>query len=39
MHWNAGGKYLVNKINDIESVINGYRPEILGISEAKSKES
>ena len=34
MHWNAGGKYLVNKINNIESVINGYRPEILGISEA-----
>ena len=34
MHWNAGGQYLVNKINNIESVINGYRPEILGISEA-----
>ena len=34
MHWNAGGKHLVNKIENIESVINGYKPHILGISEA-----
>ena len=34
MHWNAGGKHLVNKIENIESVINGYKPSILGISEA-----
>jgi exonuclease III len=34
MHWNAGGKHLVNKISHIESVINGYNPHILGISEA-----
>ena len=26
MHWNAGGKHLVNKIENIESVINGYKP-------------
>ena len=34
MHWNAGGKYLLNKINNIESLINGHRPEIWGICEA-----
>ena len=34
MHWNAGGKHLINKIDNIESVINGYRPHFLGISEA-----
>jgi hypothetical protein len=34
MHWNAGGKHLLNKLENIESVINGYKPHILGISEA-----
>ena len=34
MHWNAGGKHLVNKIENIESVINQYKCHILGISEA-----
>ena len=34
MHWNAGGKHLVNKIQNIDSVINGYKPSFLGISEA-----
>ena len=34
MHWNGGGKHLVNKINNIESVVNGYKPAILGISES-----
>jgi hypothetical protein len=34
MHWNACGKHLINKIGNIESVINGYRPHFLGISEA-----
>ena len=34
MHWNAGGKHLINKITNIESVINGYKPSILGISES-----
>jgi hypothetical protein len=34
MHWNAGGKHLANKIDNIESVINGYKPQILGISES-----
>ena len=34
MHWNAGGKHLVNKIENIESVVNEYICHILGISEA-----
>ena len=34
MHWNAGGKHLINKLTNIESVINGYKPSILGISES-----
>ena len=34
MHWNAGGKHLKNKVTNIESVINGYKPSILGISES-----
>ena len=34
MHWNPGGKYLKNKIENIESVINGYKPDLLGISES-----
>ena len=34
MHWNSGGKHLVNKMDNIESVVNGYKPHILGISEA-----
>ena len=34
MHWNPGAKYLHNKLGNIESVINGYKPDILGISES-----
>ena len=34
MHWNGGGKHLKNKKDSIETVIAGYKPEILGISEA-----
>jgi hypothetical protein len=34
MHWNGGGKHLVNKISNIEYVVNGYKPAILGISES-----
>ena len=39
MHWNAGGKHLANKIDNIESVINGYKPHLLGISEANFLKS
>ena len=34
MHWNCGGGYLKNKINEIETVISKYKPHILGISES-----
>ena len=34
LHWNPGAKHLRNKVENIESVINGYKPEILGISES-----
>ena len=34
MHWNPGSKHLHNKKENIESVINGYKPHILGISES-----
>ena len=34
MHWNPGSKHLHNKLGNIESVINGYKPDILGISES-----
>ena len=34
MHWNPGSKHLHNKKGNIESVINGYKPHILGVSES-----
>jgi hypothetical protein len=34
MQWNPGSKHLHNKLGNIESVINGYKPDILGISES-----
>ena len=33
-HWNKGGGYLTNRINEIENVISTFRPHLLGISEA-----
>ena len=33
-HWNKGGGYLTNRINEIENVIDTFRPHLLGISEA-----
>ena len=33
-HWNKGGSYLVNSKNEIEQIIDKYRPHILGISES-----
>ena len=34
MHWNPGSKHLHKRKENIESVINGYKPLILGISES-----
>ena len=34
IHWNPGSKHLHNKITNIESLINMYKPGILGISES-----
>ena len=38
MHWNAGGGFLKNKIHEIENIIGGYRPHLLGISETSFKQ-
>ena len=38
MHWNAGGGFLKNKIHEIENIIGGYRPHLLGISETSFKK-
>ena len=38
-HWNAGSSHLVNKLNEIESVISNYKPHIFGISEASFRNS
>ena len=38
MHWNMGGGYLINKMNEIETVINAYRPHVFGISETCFKK-
>ena len=38
MHWNAGGGFLENKIHEIENIIGGYRPHLLGISETYFKK-
>ena len=32
-HWNQGPGFLCTKKNEIENIINGYQPHILGISE------
>ena len=33
-HWNKGPGFLATKANEIENIINGYHPSILGISES-----
>ena len=33
-HWNKGGSLLINKMPDIKTVIDQYKPHILGLSEA-----
>ena len=34
LHWNKGSSFLVNKKDEIETVIEKYRPHIMGLSEA-----
>ena len=34
LHWNKGPSYLENKYNDIETIIDGHKPHVLGLSEA-----
>ena len=36
-HINLGSGYLVNNMNNIETIIGGYKPHILGISESSFK--
>ena len=33
-HWNKGPGFLSSKLNEVEHIIHGYHPHILGISEA-----
>ena len=33
-HWNAGSSLLKNKVNEIENIIGGYKPHVIGISES-----
>ena len=36
-HWNAGSAHLCNKMNELEQVVSGLHPHVLGISEANFK--
>ena len=38
MHWNAGGGFLRNKMENIEQVIEKYHPHIFGISESQFRK-
>ena len=38
-HWKAGGKFMENKMHEIESLISQLHPAILGISEINLKSS
>ena len=37
-HWNAGSAHLCNKSTELEQVVSGLHPHVLGISEAKFKK-
>ena len=39
LHWNKGPSFLQNKHNDIETIIGGHTPHILGLSEANLKSN
>ena len=34
LHWNKGSSYLENKMNEIATIIDKYKPHVFGISEA-----
>ena len=36
-HWNAGSAHLHNKVNELEQVVAGLHPHVLGVSEANFK--
>ena len=38
-HWNRGSSYLMNKQAEIETIVAGYKPSVLGISECCFKQS
>ena len=38
MHWNKGASYLENKYSEIETIIDGHKPHVLGLSEANLRE-
>ena len=38
-HWNAGSKFMENKMMEVESVVSQLSPSILGISESNLKNS
>ena len=38
-HWNGGSSYLMNKQAEIETIIAGYKPSVLGISECCFKQN
>ena len=37
IHWNKGSSFLHNKKNEIETIIAGHHPHVLGLSEANLK--
>jgi hypothetical protein len=37
LHWNKGSSYLTNKHHEIENIIEGHKPHVLGLSEANLK--
>ena len=38
MHWNKGSSFLMNKKDDIATIIEDYRPLVLGLSEANLRK-
>ena len=38
VHWNKGPSYLQNKHHDIETIIAGHKPHVLGLSEANLRD-
>ena len=38
LHWNKGPSFLINKHDDIETLISGHTPHVLGLSEANVRQ-